>query len=101
MELPSIYDLPPISNEEEDEDEDIVITNVINNDEEPLRKRRQLLLLTEERKNIKEGEMLTDESINSAQNLLHNQFPLIEGFYDTVLGSTNGFEIINPFIQIL
>ena len=48
--------------------------------------------------------MLTDESINLAQNFLHQQFPEFDGLFDTSLALTNTFEVVKrykPFIQIL
>ena len=48
--------------------------------------------------------MLTDESINIAQNLLHNQFPLISRFNDSCLGKTQHFDVVqreNPYTQII
>ena len=48
--------------------------------------------------------MLTDESINLAQNLLVKQFPGILGLRDTCLGKMDQFEIIpldKPYIQLL
>ena len=38
--------------------------------------------------------MLTDESINIAQNTLKKQFPKIAGLQDTVVGKTQAFDII-------
>ena len=48
--------------------------------------------------------MLSDESINLAQNLLKEQFPEISGFQDTVIGKTQSFDIVETdenFIQLL
>ena len=48
--------------------------------------------------------MLTDESINLAQNLLAKQFPGISVFLDTCLGKMHQAEIIpvdKPYIQLL
>ena len=38
--------------------------------------------------------MLTDESINIAQNTLKKSFPKIAGLQDTVIGKTQAFDII-------
>ena len=49
-------------------------------------------------------EMLTDESINLAHNMLKDQFPGFTGLMDTVLGQANSFDIFSrqkPFIKIL
>ena len=48
--------------------------------------------------------MLTDESINLAQNLLVKLFPGILGLRDTCLGKMHQFEIIpldKSYIQLL
>ena len=89
---------------EKEEEEDILITGVVeaNNGEHP--KRRKLCFSMEEKETILSKHMLTDESINIAQNLLLSQFPKISGFQDTVIGKTQQFEIIKsdePFIQNL
>ena len=48
--------------------------------------------------------MLTDETINIAQNILKKQFPKIAELQDTVIGKTQAFDIIKneeKYIQIL
>ena len=48
--------------------------------------------------------MLSDESINIAQNLLYVQFPELCGFQDTVIGKTQKFEKVKEkknVIQLL
>ena len=48
--------------------------------------------------------MLTDESINIAQQMLADQFPEFDGFFDTVTGATQSFDIVKSdkkFIQVL
>ena len=46
--------------------------------------------------------MLTDESINLAQNHLYEAFPLISGLEDTAIGATQTFKVVSGnFIQIL
>ena len=48
--------------------------------------------------------MLSDESMDLAQQLLNKQFPDFAGFGDIALTERNGFDIINtakPFTQIL
>ena len=45
---------------------------------------------------------LNDKHINAAQYFLHQQFPLIQGFQDTVLQKRNGFSVESgEFIQII
>ena len=99
----AVYDIPPMSTETPDNDVPI-ITAVLENNVMP-RKRRRMLLSKEEKTLIVEKDMLSDESINIAMNLLNDQFGAhIAGLMDTVLGKTNGFEIVprtKPFVQIL
>ena len=48
--------------------------------------------------------MLSEESINLAQNLRKEQFPKISGFQDKVIGKTQSFDIVKTnenFIQLL
>ena len=50
--------------------------------------RRNLLFSSKEKATILKKQMLTDESINIAQNILKKQFPKIAGLQDTVIGKT-------------
>ena len=53
---------------------------------------------------ILQNHMLTDESINIAQNLLGQQFPEIDGFFDRVVGQMQSFPVmksLRKYIQIL
>ena len=52
----------------------------------PVKKRKTLLFADDEKKLIEENEMLTDESINLAMRLIHEQFPHIGGLTDFSLG---------------
>ena len=48
--------------------------------------------------------MLTDESINLAMSLIHEQFPHIGGLTDSSIGKCQQFDIVpreNGYIQIL
>ena len=65
---------------------------------------RKLIFSIQEKCNILQGKMLTDESINLAQKLLAKQFPGISGLMDTCLGKMHQFGIIlvdKPYIQLL
>ena len=65
---------------------------------------RNLKFTNEERNILLQERMLSDESINLAQNLLKEQFPKISGFQDTVIGKTQSFDIVitnENFIQLL
>ena len=57
-------------------------------------KRRNLLFSSEEKATILNKQMLTDESINIAQNTLKKQFPKIAGLQDIVIRKTQVFDII-------
>ena len=65
-------------------------------------KRKRVLTLEERDSIFSPNHMLTDISINTAQNILHEQFPLCEGLEDTVLGPVLQFSVAgNEFAQIL
>ena len=86
-------------------DEDIVVTKVIKNKKTMRSKKKRLLKFSKEEEWIIRGNrMLTDESINIAQNLLAEKFPQYEGFQDTVLGNAQSYNVIrqnSKYIQIL
>ena len=65
---------------------------------------RNLKFTNEELNIILQKHMLSDESINLAQNLLQEQFPRISGFQDTIIGITQSPDIVKTnenFIQLL
>ena len=67
-------------------------------------KRGNLLFFSEEKVNVLKKQMLTDESINIAQNILKKQFSKTAGLQDTVTGKTQAFDIMRneeKYIQIL
>lgn len=67
-------------------------------------KRPKIVLSATERRTIINGDMLTDESINFAQNLLSQQFPSLQGLENTTFGPVGGFSQFRRgthFIQIL
>ena len=69
-----------------------------------LKKSRKLRFSVEEKRNILNGKMLTDESINLAQSILAKQFPNIAGFMDTCLGKTQQFDVVarsKSYVQII
>ena len=64
--------------------------------------RHNLILSDRKERIIIKNEMLTDESINLAQNHLHEVFSLISGLQDTAIGATQTFNVVSGnFIQIL
>ena len=83
--------------------EELIVTKVVQPSGKP-KKARKILLSEHEVNLIKSNKMLTDESINLAQNYLHEAFPQFEGFFDTSLMKLNTSEIIkssSSYIQIL
>ena len=52
----------------------------------PVKKRKTLLFFDDENKLIEDNEMLTDESINLAMSLIHEQFSYIGGLTDSAIG---------------
>ena len=67
-------------------------------------KRSNLLFSSEEKSTILNKQMLTDESINIAQNILKKQFSKNAGLQDTVIGKTQAFDMIRneeKYMQIL
>ena len=81
------------------EDDDIVITG---EGTCRVQKHKNRVMCEDEFNIIKTGQMLTDTSINVAQNFLHNQFPYVDGLEDTVLGPTFQFSIAGgEFVQVL
>ena len=64
--------------------------------------RRNLIFSDREGRIIMKHEMLTDESLNLAQNYLHEAFPSISGLQDTATGATQTFNVVSgDFIRIL
>ena len=89
-----------------DSNDEVKVTEVISGAESKSEKRkiRKLELSPVEIRHITNDEMITDESIDLAQQLLTKQFPIFDGFADIALSEQNGFEPIkrnNPFVQVL
>ena len=58
----------------------------------------------EEKSNILNNKMLSDESIDLAQQLLKKQFPMFGGLQDIALSEHYGLDVVKkdkPFIQVL
>ena len=87
----------------EDSEDDVIITGEsVNTSHRP--NQRNLRLSKEEDECILQNDMLTDDSINIAQNLLSQHFPEIDGFFYTVIGQMQSLPIMKCFrkdIQIL
>ena len=90
------------------ETEKLVLEDILITEEVPASGKitvsRNLKFTNEERNILLQEHMLSDESINLAQNLLKEQFPKISGFQDTVIGKTQSFDIVmtnENFIQLL
>ena len=87
----------------EESDDEIAITGYIEA-HGPVKKRRTMLLSDDEKKLIEGNEMLTEESINLAVSLIHEQFSHIGGLTDSSIGKCQQFDIApreNGYIQIL
>ena len=84
-------------------DDDIKITGHCKRPAHLQNKRPTLVLSSQERLKISTpGAMITDESINIAQNLLSSQFPQLKGLENSTLGPINGFSVFrDQFIQVL
>ena len=99
------YDIHMVESDEKNSEEEVVITAEVKAPvDQPPKKRRKLVFSIEEKSTIANKQMLTDESVNIAQNLLKMQFPHIGGLQDTVIGKTQAFDIIKSdekYIQIL
>ena len=65
----------------QDDVDDVIITKEVSNNGEPLRKKRKIVFSESERSTILNNMMLTDESINMAQQMLADQFTEFEGFF--------------------
>ena len=75
-------------------DEDLVLTNGPESNRSDL-SHRTLRILSN---NL----MLTDNVIFPFQRMIKNQYPLVEGLQDTVLGQTLAYDVMKnrPFLQV-
>ena len=81
--------------------DDVEIVRVTHNAGKP-EKRKKRRMDPSEINTIKSGGMLTDVSVNVAQNILHEQNPLCEGLEETTLGKFLQFSICGrEFAQII
>ena len=69
----------------EENDDEIAITGYVEA-HGPVKKRRTMLFSDDEKKLIEGNKMLTDESINLAMSLIHEQFSHIGGLIDSAIG---------------
>ena len=76
----------------EESDDEIAITGYVEA-HGPVKKRRTALFSDNEKKLIEGNEMLTDESINLAMSLIHEQFSHIAGLTDSSIGKCQQFDI--------
>ena len=87
----------------EESDDEIAITGYVEA-HGPVKKRRTALFSDNEKKLIEGNEMLTDESINLAMSLIHEQSSHIAGLTDSSIGKCQQFDIApreKGYIQIL
>ena len=90
--------------ESKSEARELTTIKMIGNNNIPAKKTRSLKLSLYEEKHINSNNMLSNKSINLAQQLLVKQFPDSAGFGDVALTEQYGFDVINTvksFIQIL
>lgn len=88
-----------LSSKVTDSKNDVVVTSVSTSDV----MRHKLRYFEQIAEDILSGDMLSDESINLGQNLLHQQFPGIKGLEDTSLGVVFNFSVCREgwFVQVL
>ena len=73
-------------------------------DKTPLPECIEETIPAEEKSNISNNKMLSDESIDLAQQLLKKQFPIFGGLQDIALSEHDGLDVVKkdkPFIQVL
>ena len=86
----------------DDNNEDKIVIIGVTQGTGQIEKRKKRKMDVIEEKAIANGAMLSDISINIAQNLLHNQFPTCRGLEDTTLGTYLQYSICKgEFAQIL
>jgi len=101
--VPLVEDVCKVEEIPEEKVSDVTVTKTVPANGKPKR-RRKLVLSDIEIKRISGKKMLSDESINLMQNLIHANFPLYAGLFDTVTGKVNQMDIIpksKNYIQIL
>ena len=84
------------------QDDDVIFIQAKQSTQVRNKKNPKIILSSKERKTILNGGMLTDESINLAQNILSRQFSSLKGLENTTLGPLKGFSVFRgDFVQIL
>ena len=76
---------PPKTSQIKKRQADCTITKTVTSSGKPPKMKRKLIFSEQELQRIKSREMLSDESINLAQQHLKNQFPALGGLVDTSL----------------
>ena len=85
-------------------DTEVSITKCVKPNTSKKRKTRKLKFSEHEKNIIMKNLMLTDESIDLAQQYLKKQFPLFNGLHDIALSEQYGLDVVkrdHPYIQIL
>ena len=83
---------------------DCVLTKINNSNIKNKKTARKLKFSREEKSNILNNKMLSDESIDLAQQLLKKQFPIFGGLQDIALSEQYRADVVKtdkPFIQVL
>ena len=91
-------------NEHENIENNCVLTKINNSNIKNKKTTRKLKFSREEKSNILNNKMLSDESIDLAQQLLKKQFPMFGGLQDIALSEHYGLDVVKkdkPFIQVL
>ena len=101
---PSLEEIINDVNEYKNIENDCVLTKINNSNIKSQKTTRKLKFSREEKSNILNNKMLSDESIDLGQQLLKKQFPIFGGLQDIALSEHYGLDVIKkdkPFIQVL
>ena len=101
---PFLEEITDDVNEHENIENDCVLTKINNSNIKNKKTARKLKFSREEKSNILNNKMLSDESIDLAQQLLKKKFPIFGGLQDITLSEHYGLNVVKkdkPFIQVL
>ena len=102
QEVIEISDIENDASSETSDTPDIVITKVSSQPLANIVKRRKIILTTDDLNIIQADKELNDSIISACNDILHNQFPNINGLQDTTLGIVFQFDThTSEFIQVL
>ena len=101
---PSLEEIINDVNEYKNIENDCVLTKINKSNIKSQKTTRKLKFSKEQKSNILNNKMLSDESIDLAQQLLKKQFPIFGGLQDIALSEHYGLDVVKkdkPFIQVL